>query len=137
MCSATITWPSLRSALAFARRACTSEEDANVFIAAASVWAAGAWGSACEAAGVTAKGAAGCPARATMAAISARTILSPRVRIYSSSYRDFRCDLPDGHTYTPGGLPGELKMIFAAYSSISDTDNRWKLICNRVEMVYE
>src|SRR5579864_696180 len=112
MCSATATWPSFRSAFAFASNACTSAADVNIFIAAASVCAAGAWSIAVDAAAVTDEDAAGRPAITTTAATSASTRLIPRVRIVSSPYRDFRFDFPDGHTYTPEGPPRELKMIY-------------------------
>src|ERR1700722_3626491 len=112
MRSGTITWPSLRSALAFASRACASAADANVFIMEASACAAGAWGRAADAAGATAGDAAGLPAITTAAATSASTRLIPRVRISTSPKLDFRFDLPDGHTYTPASLPDKLELIF-------------------------
>src|ERR1700693_3392831 len=120
MCSAAMTWPSLRSALASERTPCTAAADVNVFIIAASACAAGAWGSAVDA-GVTAGDAAGRPAITTTAATSASTILIPRVRILTYLHEDFRLDFPDGHTYTPKGPLRELKMIFI--SNLSGNSN--------------
>src|SRR5271169_1676754 len=89
MCSATVTWPSFRSDLAFASKACTSAADENVFTTDASACGAGDWGSAVDSADAAAGAAAGFPAITNAAAMSASTRLNPRVRIRTSPLQDF------------------------------------------------
>src|SRR5579863_2384602 len=137
MCSATSTCPSLRSALAFASSACTSAADANVFMIDASICAAGAWGSAVDADDLAAEDSAGFPAITATAAMSASTILIPRVRMQTSLFRDHYFYFPVGHTYTPEGRPGEHKLIFAGYLPTGNKAGNRKVIWNLPEMVYE
>src|ERR1700739_4454625 len=107
MCSATMTWPSFHSPLAFASSDCTSWDEVNVFVRAAPACGAGGCGvGVASVAGV----ALGLPAVTTTAATRASRIPIPRLRISTCFRTNFRWSLSYAVSYTPGALLVELQM---------------------------